>query len=258
LAERWNFKSFFIFSLFIGAFIVPIANGSSQAIWQSKVPPDLQGRVFSARRLIAWFTNPISPIIAGVLADQWLEPSMTSGTTGLSHLFEPLVGNGPGAGMALLFVLCGVLAALVGIVGYFIRPIRDADSLLPDHDQLEKVAENLEVASSGLREPTGLVKRLLDPKGSVATILDDDNALYNQIAQSLAELNAVIGQLAAFTRFVNTTQPQILSLLEQGRVTLDQGQDVLEAVKNNPLLRGGVPARREQQTTFQSYRDEDF
>jgi hypothetical protein len=29
-------------------------------------------------------------------------------------------------------------------------------------------------------------------------------------------------------------------------------------VKNNPLLRGGVPARREQQTTFQSYRDEDF
>jgi hypothetical protein len=29
-------------------------------------------------------------------------------------------------------------------------------------------------------------------------------------------------------------------------------------LKNNPLLRGGVPDRREQQTTFQSYRDEEF
>ena len=56
----------------------------------------------------------------------------------------------------------------------------------------------------------------------------------------------------------NSAQPQIVGLLEQGRTTLDQGQDVLEALKNNPLLRGGVPDRREQQTTFQSYRDEEF
>jgi phospholipid/cholesterol/gamma-HCH transport system substrate-binding protein len=124
--------------------------------------------------------------------------------------------------------------------------------------QLEKISVNLEATSAGLRDPTGLAKRLLDPKGSVATILDDNNALYNQILKSLQELSAVIAQLAEFTRFVNSTQPQILSLLEQGRSTLDQGQDVLEAVKNNPLLRGGVPAKRPQQTTFQSYRDEDF
>jgi phospholipid/cholesterol/gamma-HCH transport system substrate-binding protein len=124
--------------------------------------------------------------------------------------------------------------------------------------QLEAIAANLEVTSTGLRDPTGLVKRLLDPKGSVATILDDNNQLYDRILGSIEELNAVITQLAAFTRFVNTTQPQILGLLEQGRATLDQGQEVLEAVKNNPLLRGGVPLRREQQTTFQSFRDEDF
>jgi len=124
--------------------------------------------------------------------------------------------------------------------------------------ELEKISVNLEAASAGLRDPTGLVKRLLDPKGSVATILDDDNALYNQILKSLQELSAVIGQLAEFARFANTTQPQILSLLERGRSTLQQGQDVLEAVKNNPLLRRGVPARRPQQTTFQSFRDEEF
>ena len=42
--------------LFLGASLIPWINGSNQAIWQSKVPPDVQGRVFSARRLIAWFT----------------------------------------------------------------------------------------------------------------------------------------------------------------------------------------------------------
>ncbi len=125
----------------LSALTGPLINTSNQALWQAKVAPDLQGRVFSARRLIAWFTNPISPIIAGVLADQWLEPSMTSGTTGLSRLFEPLVGNGPGAGMALLFIICGVLVVLVSVVSSFFPAVRNADSVLPDHDQLEKVAE---------------------------------------------------------------------------------------------------------------------
>ncbi len=124
--------------------------------------------------------------------------------------------------------------------------------------RLEAIAANLQTLSAGLSDPTGLVRRLLDPKGSVATLLDDDNRLYEQIEGSLEELQAAIAQLAEFTRFVNSTQPQILGLLEQGRTTLKQGEDVLIAVKNNPLLRGGVPQRPEQQTTFQSYRDEDF
>jgi hypothetical protein len=123
------------------ALVGPLINSSNQSIWQAKVAPDIQGRVFSARRLIAWFTQPIAPVIAGVMADQWLEPSMTSGTTGLSTLFAGWVGTGPGAGMALLFIFCGLCAALIGLSGYFIRPIREAESILPDHDQLEKVAE---------------------------------------------------------------------------------------------------------------------
>jgi DHA3 family macrolide efflux protein-like MFS transporter len=105
------------------------------------VAPDIQGRVFSARRLIAWFTQPIAPIIAGVMADKWLEPSMTSGTSNLSVTFNSWVGNGPGSGMALLFIFSGLASALVGVIGYFLPFIRNAESTLPDHDQLEKVEE---------------------------------------------------------------------------------------------------------------------
>ncbi len=120
--------------------IVPLINTSNQSLWQAKVAPDLQGRVFSARQLIAWFTNPISPVLASLLADRWLEPSMTAGTTALARAFSGWVGTGPGAGMSLLLIFAGLGPLLVGLAGYFLRPIREADSLLPDHEQLEKAA----------------------------------------------------------------------------------------------------------------------
>lgn len=127
---------FWAATLLIGSLAVPLVNASNQAIWQSKVAPDLQGRVFSARRLIAWFTNPISPIIGGTLADFVLEPAMKNSGSGLARIFVPMFGSGPGSGMAILFLICGFGGLLVGLTGYFIPVIRNADSALPDHDAL--------------------------------------------------------------------------------------------------------------------------
>jgi MFS family permease len=124
-----------ITGMFLSSIVGPLINGSNQAIWQSKVAPDVQGRVFSARRLIAWFTNPISPIIAGTLADFVLEPAMRT-QSGLSSTFGWLVGTGPGAGMGLIILFCGVFAGLVGLTGYFVPAIRNAEAVLPDHDAL--------------------------------------------------------------------------------------------------------------------------
>jgi MFS family permease len=115
------------------ALMTPLINTSNQALWQAKVAPDVQGRVFSARRLIAWFAQPISPIIAGTLADFVLEPAMRSSTV-LARLFSPIFGTGPGAGMGLLMFFAGLAAAAVGLAGYFIRPVRDAEDILPDFD----------------------------------------------------------------------------------------------------------------------------
>ena len=121
----------------ITTIMVPLVNGSNQAIWQAKVAPDLQGRVFSARRLIAWLTNPISPIIGGTLADFVLEPAARA-QTGLPATFAWLVGTGPGAGMGLLMVFCGLAASLVGLLGYFFPAVYNAESILPDHDELAR------------------------------------------------------------------------------------------------------------------------
>ncbi|MBP1701296.1 MAG: Major Facilitator Superfamily transporter [Chloroflexi bacterium] len=47
--------------------MIPIMNSHSQTIWQTQTPRELQGRVFSVRRLIAQFTWPLSTVLAGWL-----------------------------------------------------------------------------------------------------------------------------------------------------------------------------------------------
>jgi len=126
-----------ITGMVISSIVIPLVNGSNQAIWQSKVAPDLQGRVFASRRLIAWITSPISPIIAGTLADFALEPAARAGI-GLPAAFSWLVGTGPGSGMGLLIVFCGLVGVLVGVAGYFVPAIYNAETILPDHDALPK------------------------------------------------------------------------------------------------------------------------
>lgn len=126
-------------ALLLSGALVPLINGSNQAIWQAKVAPNVQGRVFSARRLIAWLTNPISPIIGGTLADYVFEPMMKAQSSGLARLLEPAFGSEPGSGMALLIFLCGFGGILAGLGGYFISAIRDAEAILPDHDILANV-----------------------------------------------------------------------------------------------------------------------
>jgi MFS transporter, DHA3 family, macrolide efflux protein len=119
---------------FFSSFFIPILNGSNQAIWQAKIAPDIQGRVFSVRRLIAQITAPLAMLMAGPLADSFFEPAMMPGGI-LAGMFGRLVGTGPGAGMALMFVISGALGFIVAVGAYTFPAIRNAEDILPDHVQ---------------------------------------------------------------------------------------------------------------------------
>lgn len=119
--------------LFVYEFAVPFMNGSNQAIWQSKVAPDVQGRVFAIRRMLAWLLLPFAKVIAIPLADQWLEPAIRPGG-GLTNTFGWLVGVGPGSGTALIFVFAGIAIAVVSLGAYSIQLIRNVEVILPDYD----------------------------------------------------------------------------------------------------------------------------
>ncbi|MEW5825920.1 MAG: MFS transporter [Candidatus Bipolaricaulota bacterium] len=127
-------------TMFLMAMVFPTVNASSQSIWQSKVPPDLQGRVFSVRLMLAQFGTPMAMLLAGPLADRVFEPGMRAGGA-LAGVFGPLVGTGPGAGMALMLVFGGVLSMVAALSGYAYRPVRSVETALPDHDQAAPVPD---------------------------------------------------------------------------------------------------------------------
>ncbi len=131
----------------------------------------------------------------------------------------------------------------------------EATSVLSNVDG---ITSNLEATTAELRDPTGLIPRLLDADGSIATILDDNNALYNQVEAMLASVNATLDEVNDFAGYINSTTPQIAGLLEESREAIGTGQDVLEGLTNNPLIRGGITPEMAQPATFQSYRDDAF
>ena len=131
---------------FAGMFVSPVINASNQAIWQSKVVPDLQGRVFATRRLIAQVSAPPAMLVAGLLADAVFEPAMRPEGS-LAPIFGWLVGTGEGSGMALIFLFTGLLGVAFSLSVYAIRNVRDVETIMPDYDA-QKTASELAVGET--------------------------------------------------------------------------------------------------------------
>lgn len=124
--------------MFLMYFLVPIINGSDQALWQSKVEPDVQGRVFAMRQVFSQFTAPLSYFLAGPLADRVFEPLLLPGGR-LAGTAGQLLGVGEGRGIGLQFLVMGVLLATAALAGLAYAPLRGLDGevadVIPEHAQ---------------------------------------------------------------------------------------------------------------------------
>lgn len=116
---------------FVFMFATPVINGCSQAIWQAKVPPGLQGRVFSVRRMVAWSSLPVAYFLAGPLADRVFEPMLASGGA-LAGSVGAVIGVGEGRGIGFLFVLLGLLVLLCLALASTHPRLRRVEEELPD------------------------------------------------------------------------------------------------------------------------------
>ncbi|MGI5309471.1 MFS transporter [Rheinheimera sp. WS51] len=125
--------------LFCFKFLLPIINGSSQAIWQSRIPQGVQGRVFALRRMFAQFTIPLGDFLAGPLADFVFEPVMR-GENIVSNSIGPLIGTGPGRGIALMLICLSIFPILFAIWGYSKKQIRNI-SEEPDEENEESESQ---------------------------------------------------------------------------------------------------------------------
>ncbi|MCB1054798.1 MAG: MFS transporter [Acidobacteria bacterium] len=116
---------------FLFMVMTPMVAGTSQALWQSKVELELQGRVFAVRQTLAMASLPLAYLTAGPLADHVFEPAMAAGGR-LAPILGPWVGTGPGRGMGLYFVLLGAMLIVMAAVSYSSRRIRHLETDLAD------------------------------------------------------------------------------------------------------------------------------
>jgi MFS family permease len=123
---------------------IPLVISSNNAIWQSKVPPSQQGRVLAARNTFTILGQPLALLATGLLADNVFEPAMMPDGAWVD-LLGGLVGSGAGAGMGLLLMACGLVCALASLWGYLVPAVREIETILPDHDEVEGDRTKLEV-----------------------------------------------------------------------------------------------------------------
>ncbi len=158
-----------------------------------------------------------------------------------------------------------VLAQLEGPIGELLSSsnqlVRRLDTTVAEAEatlaNVERLSEDVAAAAATFRDPEGIIPQLLGP-GSASMILEDEGQLYRRVDNLLAEMEDTMREVHTLTRFVGTQTPQIAGLLEEGREALELGHDVLLGVRNNPLVRGGIPERMPAPAPFEGERDARF
>ncbi|MBD6619309.1 MFS transporter [Komarekiella sp. 'clone 1'] len=121
----------FIVGVFLFFLIRPIIASSTQAIFQSKVEPLVQGRVFSIKGAIEAAGLPLGYIAIGPLAEKVFEPLMA--TDGLlAGNIGQIIGVGTGRGMGLLLAIVGIFTIFATCIAYFFPRLRLVEDELPD------------------------------------------------------------------------------------------------------------------------------
>jgi len=99
-------------AVFAGNCLIPFLTANVTYIMRTNIPIEMQGRVFSARNTLQYFSIPVGYIVGGVLTDKLLEPFMKTPST-LQQFFSYIVGTGKGAGNGLIYIII----ALLGFAG---------------------------------------------------------------------------------------------------------------------------------------------
>lgn len=118
--------SVWIVANFIGNIPLAFLNANQSAILRTKVPIEMQGRVFSTRSTLQFCTIPLGYLLGGLLADYIFEPLM-AGSTGLKYFLSNIVGVGPGSGIAAMFIVTGITGTILSISVLLDRRLFDLD-----------------------------------------------------------------------------------------------------------------------------------
>ena len=94
----------------LGWISIPVMNANMDVLFRSYIPISIQGRVYSARNTIQFFTIPIGYFLGGILVDKVFEPFLATQASG--SFLTIIFGTGKGSGAALLFFMIGIIGVL--------------------------------------------------------------------------------------------------------------------------------------------------
>lgn len=176
--------------------------------------PEGQACVATGRVVIPPRDDAISNMIAQ------MNPFLATLNETLSIVNGAMGGSGSGPLADTMANAAGITTKLDGSM----------EAILAD---VSSITANLEKLSEALSDPTGLVPTLVDPDGS----------LFQSIENSLLAVEGTLGNVEESSELLKLQYPQIARVIEDIRIAIVQGQDVLEGLRNNPLIRGGIPER---------------
>jgi len=114
--------------------------------------------------------------------------------------------------------------------------------------QIEPILVNLRHVSN----------KISDPDGPIESILDVDSDVYKNLVKSLDALSGTLRNVEKTSEVLPAQAPQLAAMIVELRALINTLQDVGTAAKNNPLLRGGVPEKKEANTGGANNRNMEF
>lgn len=98
----------------MGWLFIPLMNANLDVIFRSSIPIDMQGRVYSCRNTLQFFTIPIGFLLGGLFVDEVFEPLMQE--LPANSLLVSLFGETKGSGAAMLFFIIGIVGVCVCLI----------------------------------------------------------------------------------------------------------------------------------------------
>ena len=114
-----EFWLLYAIGIFMYMLLIPIIEATEQTIIQTVVPLKRQGRVFGFAQSFEAAASPITAILIGPIAQFWVIPYMNS-ADGQAQLGW-LLGSGDARGIALLFVIGGIIMLVAATLAFKTR-----------------------------------------------------------------------------------------------------------------------------------------
>ena len=137
-------------AVFFFLFAYPIVISCNQTIWQTKVPPELQGRVFALQQMVEKSASIVAYVVTGPLVDHIFEPLLASDGL-LAGTVGQAIGTGAGRGSAFLLILMGIINIVATFVAYQNRQIRRVELTTRDRIRSQVVSSG-GISEKSLRE----------------------------------------------------------------------------------------------------------